>query len=198
MAMDAVMVITQRYFGRKLRHAVALTDHSNGLLNGMSRADRPSLCFASCWPHLSFKFTEGKIISKSHPHFDEIYPMLLAVHLAHTKEMKELLESCLYDVWAEWESRGEESGPYTTRQLWNEYFIHPWDNWSICCAPHVPAMTPANNCIESWHASLMRNLKGQLRGSFEFCMMETFPKIFRIDDLNMASTLEWQVSLMRS
>ena len=93
--------------------------------------------------------------------------MLLAVHLAHTKEMKELLEVLIHQVWQEWEENGEQSGDYTTRQLWNEYFVSPWDNWSVGLNNHVPGFTPSNNPIESWHNNIVDLLKGEMRASTE-------------------------------
>ena len=87
--------------------------------------------------------------------------MLLAVHLAHTKEMKELLEVLIHQVWQEWEENGEQSGDYTGRQLWNEYFVSPWDNWSVGLNNHVPGFTPSNNPIESWHDNIVDLLKGR-------------------------------------
>ena len=93
--------------------------------------------------------------------------MLLAVHLAHTPGMKELLEVLLHQVWQEWEENGEQSGPYTTRQLWNEYCVSPWDNWSMGLNNHVPGFTPSNNPIESWHDNIVDLLKGEMRASTE-------------------------------
>ena len=93
--------------------------------------------------------------------------MLLAVHFAHTPGMKELLEVLVHQVWQEWEENGEQSGDYTTRQLWNEYFVSPWDNWSVGLNNHVPGFTPSNNPIESWHDNIVDLLKGEMRASTE-------------------------------
>ena len=83
------------------------------------------------------------------------------------KEMKELLEVLIHQVWQEWGENGEQSGDYTTRQLWNEYFISPWDNWSVGLNNHVPGCTPSNNPIESWHETIVDLLKGEMRASTE-------------------------------
>ena len=125
MAMDALILVGEKLFQKKLRHAGVVLDHADGLMAGMQQP-RLSLQFATCWPHLARKFQKGELLGKSHPHYDEVFQMMLAVHLAHTAAMKELLESIIYQVWEGWENRGEEAGRYTTRQLWNEYFLHPW------------------------------------------------------------------------
>ena len=77
------------------------------------------------------KFKKGELVRKSHPHYKEIYPMMLAVHLAHTWDMKVMLESFIYEIFDEWEESGEEVGTYTTKQLWNEYFRPPWVRCSL-------------------------------------------------------------------
>ena len=125
MAMDALMLVGQKFFQKKLRHAGVVLDHTDGLMAGMQQP-RLSLKFATCWPHLARKFQKGELLAKSHPHYEEVFQMMLAVHLAHTAPMKELLESIIYDVWDGWERAGEEAGKYTTKQLWNEYFLPPW------------------------------------------------------------------------
>lgn len=125
MARDALDLIAVKFFGKKLREAVTVLDHSNGLMEGM-RQSRPSHKFLTCWPHLARKYKEGTMLAKSHPHFEDVYTMLRAVHLAHTLQMKELLETIIFEIWEQWEARGEERGRYTTRQLWNEYFLPPW------------------------------------------------------------------------
>ena len=84
---------------------------------------------------MAVKFSQGKLIVKSHPHHKDIYPMLLAVHFAHTPEMKELLEVIIFQVWDQWEKDGEEAGKYTTKQLWNEYMLAPW----VCARMHTNA-----------------------------------------------------------
>ena len=53
MASDAIDVVCKKYFGKILRHSVAIFDHADGIMAGMQREDRPSLRFATCWPHLS-------------------------------------------------------------------------------------------------------------------------------------------------
>ena len=66
------------------------------------------------------------MLSKGHEHFGAAMEMLKTVHFAHTADMREMLESVVYDVWHVWEQKGEESGSYTTVQLWDEYFLDPW------------------------------------------------------------------------
>ena len=70
---------------------------------------------------------------------------------------------------------------------------HLQDIWSIGCALYVAVTTPSNNCQESWHRTIMDNLKGQLRGSTEAVIGHSLPRLMTIDALNMADTLVFSV-----
>ena len=83
MAMDALLLVGEKFFQKKLRHAGVVLDHTDGLMAGMQQP-RLSLKFATCWPHLARKFQKGELLAKSHPHYEEVFQMMLAVHLAHT------------------------------------------------------------------------------------------------------------------
>ena len=47
------------------------------------------------------------MLSKTNPYYNEVWLMLKMVHFAHTLEMKEMLESLIFDVWEDWEENGQ-------------------------------------------------------------------------------------------
>ena len=70
------------------------------------------------------------------------------------------------------------------------------DIWCIGQFRHLPAFTPANQCIERWHKKLMEYLKGQLRASMEHCLEVSLPKIFLFDTINMPDTINYSVDII--
>ena len=62
---------------------------------------------------------------------------------------------------------GEEIDKHTRgaprlRTLWNEYFVEPWDCWSLGLNLTVPLNISNNQPIESWHNHGIRRLKAPL------------------------------------
>ena len=100
MAMLCLQLVSEHFFGKPVRSAVNITDHSDGLRSGMQMLNvdpavehvetTPHL---SDWSHISWHYTHGRILSKSHPHHGEVYVLLRALHLTHTVEMKNLLQA---------------------------------------------------------------------------------------------------------
>ena len=118
MAMDTIQNVAMKYFGAFVFPSVSVSDHCDGLREGMAYIMKPpgrvpeegawsKLCHFSDWAHIAVKYRKGTMIRKSNPYYDEIWLQLKAVHFAHSAEMKELLESLMFVVWEDWEAYGE-------------------------------------------------------------------------------------------
>ena len=70
------------------------------------------------------------------------------------------------------------------------------DIWCLGQFRHLPAFTPANQCIERWHEKLMDYLKGQLRASMEHCLEVSLPKIFLYDAINMPDAVNFAAEII--
>ena len=245
--------------GERLKSAVNISDCSNGLRSGMQyfnikhggdieTAEATPHC--SDWAHIVTHLKMGRLLSKSNPYYGDVYYLLLAIHLAHSTEMKEMLEQvCVHPFarigtharasthirmhsralerigarsrasthttsirihmhlcastqavceWLEYEEQHghEQNGKYTTKELreqhltppWNTFSIGTYDGWTAGCNDH-PLILPSNQCQESWHRVIMRLLKGKLRGSTEFVLNTSLPRLLLDDTINMPSTL---------
>ena len=84
---------------------------------------------------------------------------------------------------------GEEIDKHTRgaprlRTLWNEYFVEPWDCWSLGLNLTVPLNISNNQPIESWHNhGIRRLLKKALRGSTAAVLNHSLPKIIYQDSI---------------
>ena len=119
MVMDGLQIVALKYFGLRLRPTVSISDHSEGLRTGMAHilTSRPlgevpeetelPLPHLGDWAHIATYYRKGRLLSKTNPYYDQVWLQLQAVHFAHTKEMKTLIECHIYDVWQEWENNGQ-------------------------------------------------------------------------------------------
>ena len=132
MAMDGMQYVAQKYFSAYLRPSASVSDHCDGLREGMSyilkppwlpeeeTTTLPKLPHLGDWAHIATHYRKGRLISKNNPYYDEVWTHLQAVHFAHTKEMKTLLESLIYDVWGNWEAHGQVRSLYLSAR----YLLH--------------------------------------------------------------------------
>ena len=105
LAMVAMQISAVHFFGSRLKPAVTISDHSDGLRSGMHFANvdhlasqeeqdaTPTTPHMSDWAHIATHYTQGKLVPKAHPYYDEVYFLLLCLHLTHTSEMKNLLQA---------------------------------------------------------------------------------------------------------
>ena len=119
-----LQVAAEKYFGRRLEPACSISDHSDGLRGGMALINGPAglglqglaaqeaaeasrLPHFGDWAHIATHYRKGRMLSKQNPYYGEVWCMMKAVHFAGTLEMKEMLESLIFDVWDDWEENGE-------------------------------------------------------------------------------------------
>ena len=132
MAMDGMQYVAMKYFSHYLRPSASVSDHCDGLREGMSyilkppwlpeeeTPTQPKLPHLGDWAHIATHYRKGRLLSKTNPYYDEVWTHLQAVHFAHTKEMKTLLESLIYDVWGNWEAHGQVRSLYLSAR----YLLH--------------------------------------------------------------------------
>ena len=78
--------------------------------------------------------------------------------------------------------------------LWNEYFVSPWDNWTVCEFKDVPLSTPSNQCQEAWHRQLASSrIPGIFKASTETLLKEALPKLATMDGVMIPTQLCFQV-----
>ena len=158
MLSGALDVVTMRCFGKKLEPGALMADHSAGIRMGYMTV-WPDVPIGQCWPHIKRKYHEGEFCSKKHPHFELIGVCLDAVHMAQSEDMRDFLICMIGPVWDSW---GEK---WNLRSFWNEYMVHPWDNWSIGLFDCMLA-TPSQQTEESWHKLILRSrIPGMFKGS---------------------------------
>ena len=140
---------------------------------------------------------QGRLIPKSNPYFGEIYHLLLAMHLTHSTEQLLLVTQHVVALFKEWEEHGlPQPGKYTTATLreshftlWNTFSIGTHDGMMSDCHD-LPLILPSNQCEESWHKGLMKLLKGGgLRGSTDYVLNVSLPRILLDDTINMPREL---------
>lgn len=141
------------------------------------------------------KLREGKLVARSFVHFDELRTHVHAIHAAQTPEMLRLLTKMVGKVWDAWIA--DVSIPKPQRDglcaLWNEYHKPPWNCYSLGSAlQFVPALLPANQCIEAWHKTIMARLKGRLRASTTNVLQYTLPLLLTMDGINMPKQLSFK------
>jgi hypothetical protein len=119
-----LQIAAEKYFGGRLQPACSISDHSDGLRAGMALIRGPAglgleglaaeeaahanhLPHFADWAHIATYYRKGRLLSKQNPYYGEVWCMLKAVHFAGTLEMKEMLESLIFDVWDDWEENGE-------------------------------------------------------------------------------------------
>ena len=170
MGCRALVLVAAKYFPTfTVNPAVGITDHSEMLRQGLLKSFN-GIAFMNDWAHLATKWGKGKLISKSNPFYGEIWPQLEAIHFAHSTEMMYLLLGQVHDVWCEWEAdhTRPQSG-YTTKTLWSQYCVAPWNTWSIASYDgyggqlpdggtaiclDLPGILPSNQTEEAWHKVL--------------------------------------------
>ena len=185
MLANALTIVTSRCFGKKLRPGALMSDHSDGIRTGMrSEFDAPH---AQCWPHISRKFAEGKFCSKKHPLFEQTKLHLDAIHHAHSPGMRDVL---MIEVEKLWDALPQK---WSLRSFWNEYFVSPWDNWSIGCF-NCMLCTPSQNVQESWHRELATTrIPGMFKGSTEHVMHVALPRLVSMDGFLIPDELMFHV-----
>ena len=89
-------------------------------------------------------------------------------------------------------------GKYTTKTLWNEYFLPPWDVWSLAShdpvtpgreGTNIAGSTPSNQMQESWHRVCKRIAGKNLRSSTADLLTLRLPQILMHDAINMPDEL---------
>ena len=162
-----------------------MSDHSDGVRSGMlAEFDVPH---GQCWPHLIRKFCDGHFCSKKHPLFDKTEKHLRAIHLAQSREMRDLL---MIEVGKLWDKLPPE---WSLHSLWNEYFVSPWDNWSIGSFDCM-LCTPSQNVQESWHRHIMTlKIPGMFKGSTEQVMHVALPQLISMDGILIPDQLLYHV-----
>lgn len=167
------------------------------LLNALVRIRNALLAYLRAFYCIVFtgKLREGKLVARSFVHFDELCTHLQAIHAAQTPEMLSLLTKLVGKVWDAWIA--DVSIPKPQREglcaLWNEYHKAPWNCYSLGSAlQFVPAVLPANQCIESWHKTIMGRLKGRLRASTSNVLQYSLPLLLTMDGINMPKQLSFQ------
>lgn len=174
MVSSALQLVTERCFGKKLEPGALMSDHLDGCRTGMLSI-WPNTPHGQCWPHIIRKFGEGAFCSKKHPHFDTIPDHLHAIHSSQTEEMRDFL---IKEVGAVWDSWGAK---WNLRSFWNEYFVSPWDNWSIGLFDCM-LCTPSQNAQESWHKQILQSrIPGMFKGSTEHVMHVALRKLVQMD-----------------
>jgi hypothetical protein len=107
LAMVALQLVAMKFFKERLRPAVNISDHSDGLRTGMQtinedeaeaeeegeEEEKTNTPHLSDWAHVAVHFMQGRILPKANPYFGQCWFYMQAIHFAHSKEMMELLIS---------------------------------------------------------------------------------------------------------
>jgi hypothetical protein len=185
MLSNALHIVTSRLFNKKVRPGALMSDHSDGVRSGMlSEFDAPH---GQCWPHISRKFREGHFCSRKHPLFEQTKLHLDAIHQAHSAGMRDLFTVEMGKLWDALPAK------WSLHSFWNEYFVQPWNNWSIGLFDCM-LCTPSNNVQESWHYH-MRTLKipGMFKGSTEHVLHVALPQLISMDGFIIPDELTFHV-----
>jgi hypothetical protein len=117
-----LQIVAMKYFSSRLKPACSISDHCDGLRGGMAlitgqhqlqglpaeeAVEASHLPHLADWAHIATYYRKGRMLSKTNPYYNEVWLMLKMVHFAHTLEMKEMLESLIFDVWEDWEENGQ-------------------------------------------------------------------------------------------
>ena len=186
MGCRGLVLVGQKYFSDMLvQPAAGITDHSEMLRQGLINSFE-GMVHMNDWAHLATKYKKGRLLNKSNPFYDLVWPQLKAVHLTHSSEMMHLLFTLLKDVWLEWEA--DSSRPqqgYSTKTLRKEYCEAPWNTWGmasydglggtlpdgrVATALDLPIILPSNQTEESWH-KVRKNALTRIRTACELICM---------------------------
>ena len=152
---------------------------------------------SSDWAHVAVHMAKGSILSKTNPYYGECFHYLKAVHFTHSTEMNEALCTRINKLLESYEANGlEQRGRLTTLTLRQAHLTPPWNTFSLGTfdglasgCRDLPLILPSNQCQESWHKQLMKLLQGKLRGSTDYVLKTSMPRILLDDTLNMPREL---------
>ena len=124
----------------------------------------------------------------------------IVVTYQHTNSDTSVCTSCPHNI----HCLQAQPGKYTTTQLWNEYFLPPWDVWSLAShdattpgreSTNIAGTVPSNQCQESWHRVIKRVVgKGRLRAGTTAVIEQRLPTILRNDAITMPDQLCFQIT----
>jgi|TARA_B110000971_G_C19898570_1_gene448838 hypothetical protein len=121
----------------------------------------------------------GEYLSSQDEFFPCLKDIVTVVHLSQTEKMQDLII----------EVGGEEIDKHMLRApklrtLWNEYFVAPWNCWSLGLNLRVPLNISNNQPIESWHNhGIRRLLRKALRGSTATVLNYSLPRVIYQDSI---------------
>ena len=186
MGVRAAKVVAKKYYDLELLPGATMADHCDGLRTTF-RKEFPTTMFGTCWPHIIRKWKEGEYCKKTWEHFDDVAPQLLAIHLAHTPAMRDLLILKYGEVWDTW-----PGGNMNT--FWNTYCRDAtWRVWSVGLFDCM-LCTPSQQTEESWHKQLLQSkIPGMFKGSTEHLFNATLPALVDMDAVQLPTTLTFDV-----
>ena len=108
-----------------------VADHAPGLIAALEHRF-PDAKRLGCYPHISWKYGQGKLLSRTHARYQEIYEMLPELHTCHTPGMWDVLVECIKRMW---ETDDEE-----LMKLWDSILAPPHNTWYVGACRTVGAM----------------------------------------------------------
>jgi len=154
------------------------------------------------WAHMAVKYRDGRLLNKSNPWYGEFWHYLQALHLTHSTEQMQLLLENVNAYIKECEGSGvPQPGKRTLAVLQAEYL----EECDFSIATHDGMLggqhdfvniLPSNQCEESWHKKLTKVLRGKMRGSTDFVLKESLPRLLLDDSLNLPRELNWVPSMI--
>ena len=105
--------------------------------------------------------------------------------------MKRLLMNAFGRVLDVWVREGLNEDGCLLR-LWNSYFVHPWNTWTLSDFATMCACIPDNNCEEAWFKMAKRELLRMKGSSIEKMIYHHMPRLCNYVAANTPSVLPFE------